>query len=108
MHKAVANTGFKDLPAVRNAKAQGEQLIEACTSPAQAVVMGVPIEAMTPQQLASCLQRLGPQDAERLRQAAARDGRLSVVLGRAQTWLNPRCALRDVPGVAPLLAGNAS
>jgi tetratricopeptide (TPR) repeat protein len=108
MHKAVANTGFKDLPAVRNAKAQVEQLMEACTSPAQAVVMGVPIEAMPPQQLASCLQRQGPQDAERLRQAAARDGRLSVILGRAQAWLNPRGALRDVPGVAPLLAGNAS
>lgn len=104
MHEAVADTGFKDLPAVRDAIAQVESLMDACTSPTTTVVMGVPLEAMSPQQAASCLSRLVPPDAERLRRAAARDARLSALLARASTWLRPRCSLRDLPGVAALLA----
>lgn len=108
MRTEVSDTGFKDLPAVRNAMAQVEKLMEACTSRGGTVVMGVPVDAMTPPQLASCLQRLERADADRLREAAARDARLAAVVGRARAWLNPRAGLRDVPGVVPLLVGGGA
>lgn len=108
MREAVADTGFRDLPMVRDAISQVATLVEGCDSLSCSVVMGVPMEAMTPQQLASCIQRLDAEDAHRLRQTATRDAALSASLNRAQAWLNPRCALRDLPGVAALLTGGAS